>query len=147
VRNVTLVVVDAGGELRGQLPSFTVPTPWWQDLEPLVLAHPELVILRLLHAEPAPCQVMGGDVVYLAQADPRPAGLVPFTGAADWLAAHPLRMPWARRLLRPVAVARAAVVFQRFLENIEPSERIYHYLDVDPYLAAADELLLAGRVA
>ena len=53
----------------------------------------------------------------------------------------------AWRLLRPVAMARAAVVYQRFLENIEPSERIYHHLDVDPYLAAADELLLAGRVA
>jgi hypothetical protein len=50
----------------------------------------------------------------------------------------------AWHLLRPVAVARVALVFQRFLENIEPSERVYHHLDVDPYLAAADQLLLAG---
>jgi hypothetical protein len=89
-------MVDAHGELRGQLRPFTVPTPWWQDLAPVVRIHPELVILRLLHAQPAPGQVMGGEVVYLAQADPLPAGLVSFTGAPDWLADHPLRMPWAR---------------------------------------------------
>jgi Ser/Thr protein kinase RdoA (MazF antagonist) len=69
-----------------------------------------------------------------------------------WLGAWQNAVPGADagrawRLLRPVAMARAAVVYQRFLENIEPSERIYHHLDVDPYLAAADELLLAGRVA
>jgi hypothetical protein len=40
-----------------------------------------------------------------------------------------------------VAVARAA---KRFLDNIEPSERVYHCLDVDPFLAAVDGLLLAG---
>jgi Ser/Thr protein kinase RdoA (MazF antagonist) len=96
VRTVTLVVVDAHGELRGQLPSFTVSTPWWQDLDPVVRTHPGLVILRLLHARPAPGQVMGGEVVYLVQADRLPSGLASFTGAVDWLADHPLRMPWAR---------------------------------------------------
>jgi hypothetical protein len=96
VRRITLVVVDAQGELRGQLPSFTVATPWWQDLEPVVRSHPEVVVLRLLRAEPAPGQRMGGEVVYLVQADPVPDGLLSFTGASDWLDDHPLRMPWAR---------------------------------------------------
>jgi hypothetical protein len=96
VRNVTLALVDAHGELRGQLPSFTVPTPWWQDLEPVVRTRPGVVILRLLYARPTPRQAMGGEVVYLAQADRVPTGLVSFTGAPDWLADHPLRMPWAR---------------------------------------------------
>ena len=67
MRSVTLVVVDADGELRGQLPPFTVATPWWQDLEPVVDVHPEVAVLRLLHATPAPDHVMGGDVTYLAQ--------------------------------------------------------------------------------
>lgn len=37
---------------------------------------------------------------------------------------------WA--LIAPVATARMAVVYQGFLDNIEPSERIYH--DTDPVL-------------
>jgi aminoglycoside phosphotransferase (APT) family kinase protein len=65
-----------------------------------------------------------------------------------WLGAWQDAVPGADvgrawRLLRPVAVARRAVVYQRFLDSIEPSERVYHHLDVDPYLTAADEVLLA----
>jgi hypothetical protein len=38
----------------------------------------------------------------------------------------------ASDLVAPIAAARMAVLFQRFLDNIEPSERIYH--DTDPIL-------------
>ncbi len=35
----------------------------------------------------------------------------------------------ASRLLAPVAAAGHAVIYQRFLESIEPSERRYHQAD------------------
>jgi hypothetical protein len=49
----------------------------------------------------------------------------------------------AWRLIRPVAVARGAVVFQRFLDNIELSERVYHASDVEPFLDRAVKLMAA----
>jgi hypothetical protein len=49
----------------------------------------------------------------------------------------------AWRLIRSVAVARGAVVFQGFLDSIEPSERVYHAGDVDPFLDRAVELMAA----
>ena len=36
---------------------------------------------------------------------------------------------------------RGAVVFQRFLDHIEPSERVYHDRDVGPFLTAAEEVM------
>jgi hypothetical protein len=51
--------------------------------------------------------------------------------AAEWEAAIPGSDPrQAARLLAPVAAARQAVIYRKFLENIEPSERPYH--DADP---------------
>lgn len=35
-RIVTLVLVDARGELLGSLPPFEAETPWWQDIAPVV---------------------------------------------------------------------------------------------------------------
>ena len=46
----------------------------------------------------------------------------------------------AWRLLRPLAALRAAVVCQHFLDDIEPSERIYHQEDVRPALKIAARL-------
>ena len=46
----------------------------------------------------------------------------------------------AWRLLQPLAVLRQAAVYQGFLDNIEPSERIYHEGDVMPALLAASQL-------
>jgi hypothetical protein len=37
---------------------------------------------------------------------------------------------------------RGAVVFQRFLDGIEPSERVYHAGDVEPFLDATEALLV-----
>ena len=61
-----------------------------------------------------------------------------------WAAAVPGADParaWA--LLEPVAALRGAVVFQRFLDGIEPSERVYHHHDVDPFLDRTEALLAA----
>ena len=100
-RSVTIVIVSRAGDVLGQLEPFTVGTPWWQDLEPVLAVHPELVILRLLSVPGAAGGNMGGDVVYLAE--PREEGwrrtatrLRPFRGESAWLLDHPLRMPWAR---------------------------------------------------
>lgn len=97
-RTVTLVVVDREGEVLGELPPFAVATPWWQDLEPVLAVHPDVVILRLLTAEPAPDHVMGGRVRYLAEAGDgrRLRHLRPHDGRPGELDDHPLRMPWAR---------------------------------------------------
>ena len=46
----------------------------------------------------------------------------------------------AWHLLRPLAALRAAAVYQHFLDNIEPSERIYHEEDVRPALEIAARL-------
>lgn len=101
MRSVTIVIVSRAGDVLGQLEPFTVGTPWWQDLEPVLAVHPELVILRLLSVGGAAGGSMGGDVVYLAE--PREEGwrrtatrLRPFRGESAWLVDHPLRMPWAR---------------------------------------------------
>ncbi len=46
----------------------------------------------------------------------------------------------ARRLLAPVAALRAAVVYQRFLDAIEPDERVYHQHDPATWLRRAAAL-------
>jgi Phosphotransferase enzyme family len=46
----------------------------------------------------------------------------------------------AWHLLRPLAALRAAAVYQHFLDNIEPSERVYHEQDVRPALELAARL-------
>ena len=97
MRRVTIVLVSRDGEILGELEPFVVATPWWQDLEPIIVAHPNLCILRLLRTSSADSGTMGGDVAYLAE----PMGrcgerLRPFRGDPEWLADDPLRMPWAR---------------------------------------------------
>jgi Phosphotransferase enzyme family len=73
---------------------------------------------------------------------PAPAGQAL---AAYWLATWKQALPGsdperAWQLLRPLAALRFAVVFQNFLDNIEPSERVYHEQDVEPALQAAARL-------
>jgi hypothetical protein len=65
-RSVTIVLAD-GDRVVGQLPPLAVPTPWWQDVVPIVTALPGLAVLRLLEATPAPGSNVGGDVTYLAE--------------------------------------------------------------------------------
>jgi hypothetical protein len=50
----------------------------------------------------------------------------------------------AGRLLGPVAAARQALIYQRFLDHIEPVERRYHEADVPEWLARTAALAAAG---
>ncbi|MDT0530371.1 aminoglycoside phosphotransferase family protein [Micromonospora sp. DSM 115977] len=95
-RSVTLVLVDAAGAALGALPPFDVPSPWWQEVGPVVAEARrrygvEVVVLRLLTGD-AP-QPMGGTVTYLAQVDGPPA--TPLVLAKVDLSADPLRAPYA----------------------------------------------------
>lgn len=80
----------------GALPPMAVATPWWQDIGPVVSAAREqwgleVTVLRLLRASlPAP---PGGEVTYLAEIDPAPAQLEPWSGALD---DHLLRLAYAK---------------------------------------------------
>lgn len=56
--------------------------------------------------------------------------------AARWPGRDALR---AAQLLRPVEALRMAIVYAGFLDNIEPSERVYHAGDVERLLRAAVE--------
>jgi len=64
---------------------------------------------------------------------------------AHWLGAWGTAVPGsdparAWELLRPLAALGAAVVYQGFLDAIEPSERVYHEGDVLPWLRLAARL-------
>jgi hypothetical protein len=64
--------------------------------------------------------------------------------AAEWEAAIPGSDPRrAARLLAPVAAARQAVIYRKFLDNIEPSEHPYHRADPASWLVRAAELVRA----
>ena len=64
--------------------------------------------------------------------------------AAEWRRAVPGCDPErAAKLLAPIAALRQAVVYQRFLDGIEPSERLYHERDVPERVARADALARA----
>lgn len=61
--------------------------------------------------------------------------------AARWRSLVPGSDPErAARLLRPVAALRQAVVYRRFLDAIEPSERVYHRGDPERWLGTAARL-------
>ena len=53
----------------------------------------------------------------------------------------------AARLLAPVAAARQAVIYRRFLDNIEPSEHAYHAADVPDWLRRTADLLAVEQTA
>jgi hypothetical protein len=61
-----------------------------------------------------------------------------------WLAWLPGCEPArAASLLAPVAAARQAVIYRRFLDNIEPSEQVYHRSDPADWLRRTVALLAA----
>lgn len=97
-RTVRLVLCSGAGEVLGALPEFTVPMPWWPEVEPVVRSArtefgADVVVLRLLDAE-TDSSVMGGAVSYLAELlGPPPPSLAPSDLRVD---DHPLRAPWAR---------------------------------------------------
>jgi hypothetical protein len=98
-RIASLVLVDESGTVIGQLPAFPVATPWWQDMEAVVVGCDgrfglRPTILRLLSAQHG---YPGGEVAYLAEvgsSEVAAAGAVvePWTGTLN---EQPLRLPWA----------------------------------------------------
>lgn len=95
-RTARLVLVTPDGAVVGALPPIPLPTPWWQDIGPLVAAVRgrqglEITVLRLLEANLS--KPPGGEVTYLAEVDRAPADLEPWTGA---LLDEALRLPYAR---------------------------------------------------
>ncbi len=84
-RIARIVIVGADGAVMGQLAAVPVPTPWWQDVEPVVAAVRSahgisVTILRLLSSEQdAP---HGGEVTYLAETFDR-TNLEPWVGELD----------------------------------------------------------------
>jgi hypothetical protein len=94
-RRVRLVLVDGVGMVRGSLPVFTVATPWWPDVAPVVRGARErhgveITVLRLLETERA--SPHGGLVTYLAEVAERVTA-EPWRGVLD---EQPLRVPYAR---------------------------------------------------
>ncbi len=103
-REVTLVLCSRSGQVLGSLSPFSVDSPWWPDVEPVVAAARDLHgvavrVLRLLSTGgPGPS---GGPVAYSAELDgdlppavvlrPVPADLAEEATRED-----PLRAPWAR---------------------------------------------------
>jgi hypothetical protein len=95
-RTVTLVLVDAAGAPLGALPPFDVPSPWWQDVAPVVAEARrrygvDVAVLRLLGGDDT--GTIGGAVTYLGQVSDPPA--TPLVPAEVELSADPLRAPYA----------------------------------------------------
>jgi hypothetical protein len=64
--------------------------------------------------------------------------------AREWLSCLPGCQPFrAAGLVAPVAAARQAVIYQRFLDKIEPSEQAYHRNDPACWLRRAAALVKA----
>src|SRR5947208_2193106 len=84
----------------GSLPRFTVDSPWWPDVEPVVETarerfDVEVVVLRLLSTT-TESPVMGGEVSYLAELVGDPPTGMGTPGVDTARGDHPLRAPWAR---------------------------------------------------
>ena len=47
-------------------------------------------------------------------------------------------------LLAPIAAARQAVIYRKFLDNIEPTEQVYHRTDPAKWLSRTAALVRAG---
>jgi Phosphotransferase enzyme family len=60
---------------------------------------------------------------------------------AAWPGSDPAR---AAHLLAPIAAARQAVIYRKFLDNIEPSEQVYHRADPAIWLSRAAQILRSG---
>lgn len=83
-------------------------------------------------------------VAFLAALPPGDVDAVRAHWSAAWRRAVPGCDPErAARLLAPVASARLAVVYQRFVDHVEPTERRYHDADVVDALASAAAVLAA----
>lgn len=97
---MTIVLVAPDGQVLGALVPFAVPTPWWQDVRPVVdavrLRHgADVTIIRLLEAgrDAGDPFTMGGPVTYLAELNgPPPDAIDAWSGQ---LVDDPHRARWA----------------------------------------------------
>ncbi|WP_437930021.1 aminoglycoside phosphotransferase family protein [Sorangium sp. So ce291] len=79
---------------------------------------------------------------FLAAIPPGAVGPIQGLWSRAWRAAIPGSDPErAAGLLAPVAAARQAVIYRRFLDNIEPSEHPYHARDPAEWFARTAELV------
>ena len=79
---------------------------------------------------------------FLSRIDPTDVPAVRDRWHHAWREALPGSDPArASTLLAPVAAARQAVIFQRFLDSIEPSEHPYHRADVPDWLRRTADML------
>jgi hypothetical protein len=79
---------------------------------------------------------------FVERLDPTDRARVDEHWSARWRDAVPGCDPdRARDLLAPVAALQRAAVYQMFLDNIEPSERVYHAADPADWLARTAALL------
>jgi len=81
---------------------------------------------------------------FLDRIEPADVAAVRAYWHAAWRRAVPGSDPdRASDLLAPVAAARQAVIYRRFLDNIEPSEHAYHRADVPDWLRRTAAILRA----
>jgi len=96
-KRVTLVVVNADGQIRGQTPERVVANPHWQDTDGIQDAFAGAVLLRLLDVDTSDHKD-GVWLCYLAQFPPTqiPDNLIECSLPESIFLEHDLRMPWAR---------------------------------------------------
>ncbi|HEV3226077.1 MAG TPA: phosphotransferase [Acidimicrobiales bacterium] len=109
------------GEVLGALPRFTVDTPWWMEVAPVVTAardryDVDVTVLRILETEER-WPPHGGAVSYLAEIDEPPSGLEVATVAVE---DHPSRARWAR----PGGVAELVAWADQFVDRTGPPQQL-----------------------
>jgi len=112
-RQVTLVVVDRGGNPLGVLPPFPADPPYWQEVAGIVSGArdrfgADVTVLRVLDGESEDGTAVGGAVTYLAEADGLPEN---WRGPVPPLPADRMRHPYAEPggPARTLAWARSAL--------------------------------------
>jgi Phosphotransferase enzyme family len=79
---------------------------------------------------------------FLDRVPPEHRDMIAAYWCSEWSSAVPGSDPArAATLLAPIAAARQAVVYRRFLDNIEPSEQVYHRHDPADWLSRTAVLL------
>jgi len=83
---------------------------------------------------------------FLERIRPEQVSRVRDTWIQAWNEAYPgADVSRAADLIRPIGAVRQAVIYRRFLDGIEASERVYHRADVPRWLRRAIALSLAGE--
>jgi Ser/Thr protein kinase RdoA (MazF antagonist) len=115
------------------------------------VAGPGGVVGRMVLIDWADCGIghaLLDQAQFLDSVDPRDRPAVAARWARLWRDAVPGCDPEAAAaLLAPVAALRQAILYRRFLDAIEPSERVYHAGDPATWLARAAALSTDARLS